>query len=1185
MSKGKDLTRWNRAGLSRFRYVDGTAVEYLEILRQQLAKRFVDSGTQGEKSWLQPADIIPETEFPQENETLTQRQDRLSRQRERMVEMYHQDRRDWAWEITRAFARSCHVLTEHVNSYVNEGYLGTATQWEHVRRLVAMLDYHPAPPASALTSLVFIAKGRSGVLAKGFQVKHTPPEGGPKIIFETLEDLIIDPALDTLRPKGHNRSETPAIPSGFSMEKTSSEDVLSTLASEPVKSLQGVGDIWAKKLMEKGFSQINDFLRLDPTDAPEFGIYETRLRELKARASAISLFELEPGWSDIIPWRLPDISGAQPETLAEKTGNPLNMVEDLQLRMELIGSYLDHDVYRKATLNDLLKPAGNEDKENTGEGIPSPWLAPKKPKVVAGQVAIVFHKEEEKAEAATVARVHKTSKVISLTPSPLEQSWLSWPKADVTLMVVPRWKKKCWLNGERVVRTQEPHGLTADKHICWKLDGKGWKFAKVIEADKRNLRLEVSGELPGDGDKLFEARPLDGPIMPSAIEEVGLVNEELLENPLEDITAADLFIPDGPSFPNIVSAEPDDGINILFSMGQLVTFPGPPPEFTSLILPTPLLPIDIVKAAVKLLLEIGAMVIPSTGEPVFKFIEPQKLAESLFKLVNESESVKWEETDQDTVIEDIMAAVKMPEGEEPILFKKVKEIFNEKGPFLVLPKERPVKAIVETSDPPYMFDGIPEKITPGDLVVTQFASGVKAVTVRDVNGGSTAEQYSLHFDGLVGNEGELLRVLGDFRGLLPAEGAEQNDTEQDAEKIELDQIPENLKVGRRVVMACGTNVAVSAKILDINDNVITTDAKNFSCTKKDLLIYGNAVLAGHGETKPAKIIGSGSAAKTNQEFILEVDKISFIPNTTMRGGFAAAIEVSVDGRIWEQVSSLKDSAPEDHHYATRMTEDGYVKILFGDGRNGRRLPTGKNNIRVGYRVGSGVEGNVSEHGLEKAGKPNPLIDKILHLQRAAGGGDMEDVTSLRENAPATILSLERAVSLADFSHLARSQSSIWQARAYRQVLAGGRMEGVKVVVVPAEGAFSPEIQKSTTDFLQKHSLPGVQVNVEKFTADPFNLHVMVRIDSEAFQGEEVEKAVSIALEESFSLRNRALGEHLYLSEIYSVVEKVPGVENSVCLLDDDASLQLIRARCENTVIYLALDGDSTLTIDHEEYRP
>ena len=63
----KDLTRWNRASQTRFRYVDGKAVEYLEILRQKLVKKFPQSTGQGK--WLNPAEQIPANEEKAENET------------------------------------------------------------------------------------------------------------------------------------------------------------------------------------------------------------------------------------------------------------------------------------------------------------------------------------------------------------------------------------------------------------------------------------------------------------------------------------------------------------------------------------------------------------------------------------------------------------------------------------------------------------------------------------------------------------------------------------------------------------------------------------------------------------------------------------------------------------------------------------------------------------------------------------------------------------------------------------------------------------------------------------------------------------------------------------------------------------------------------------------------------------
>src|SRR6185295_12411412 len=97
-------------------------------------------------------------------------------------------------------------LGEYLDAYANEGFLRTATQWDNVRRLVETLDVHPAPPASASTLLVLAAKGSPGKVERGFQVQGTPPDGGPPVVFETLEDVDVDPALNAVRLAGWNRS-------------------------------------------------------------------------------------------------------------------------------------------------------------------------------------------------------------------------------------------------------------------------------------------------------------------------------------------------------------------------------------------------------------------------------------------------------------------------------------------------------------------------------------------------------------------------------------------------------------------------------------------------------------------------------------------------------------------------------------------------------------------------------------------------------------------------------------------------------------------------------------------------------------------------------------------------------------------------------------------------------------------
>jgi hypothetical protein len=183
MNKAPDLTRWNHAGLDRFRYVNGNAATYLEELRRLLAESF--------REWEELSQAEKDADVSQANA--------------QMLTQYQAGRRDWAWEIVRTFARACHVLTEHIDAYANEAYLGTATQWDNLYRLVKMLDYHPKPPASASTLLVLQAKpGKSGIVEQGFQVKNAPEDGSAPVIFETLEDVFIDSALNEIRLENWN---------------------------------------------------------------------------------------------------------------------------------------------------------------------------------------------------------------------------------------------------------------------------------------------------------------------------------------------------------------------------------------------------------------------------------------------------------------------------------------------------------------------------------------------------------------------------------------------------------------------------------------------------------------------------------------------------------------------------------------------------------------------------------------------------------------------------------------------------------------------------------------------------------------------------------------------------------------------------------------------------------------------
>ena len=92
---------------------------------------------------------------------------------------------------------------------------------------------------------------KPGIVSKGFQIKHSPANDGAKVIFETLEDLFIDPALNELRPLGWDQSDDPAVSSPENEGGTqapANEPQFSSIANGPVINIKGLGVASALKL-------------------------------------------------------------------------------------------------------------------------------------------------------------------------------------------------------------------------------------------------------------------------------------------------------------------------------------------------------------------------------------------------------------------------------------------------------------------------------------------------------------------------------------------------------------------------------------------------------------------------------------------------------------------------------------------------------------------------------------------------------------------------------------------------------------------------------------------------------------------------------------------------------------------------------------------------------------------------
>lgn len=314
---------------------------------------------------------------------------------------------------------------------------------------------------------------------------------------------------------------------------------------------------------------------------------------------------------------------------------------------------------------------------------------------------------------------------------------------------------------------------------------------------------------------------------------------------------------------------------------------------------------------------------------------------------------------------------------------------------------------------------------------------------------------------------------------------------------------------------------------------------NYAYDPTTTIIYGNTAFATHGEATD-EVLGSGDANQPHQRFVLKQTPLTYTPAASASGG-ESSLAIWVDDVKWREVPTLFGAGPRDRIYIVRIADDGKVTVLFGDGRNGARLPTGHENVRAIYRKDIGHE------GLLKADQLTLLLTRPLGLKSATnpeateGAADPQVFADARENAPMTVLTLDRVVSLQDYEDFARNFNGVAKALATWTWNVNSR--GVFLTVAGLAGApIAPDssLRSDLLKSLRELGNPLLPIEARTFTPVSFKLGGTVFVDSDRVP-EKVEAAVKEALKAAFSFDARSFGQPVALSEVEAVIQNVPGV--------------------------------------------
>ncbi|MCB9076087.1 MAG: putative baseplate assembly protein [Anaerolineaceae bacterium] len=313
-------------------------------------------------------------------------------------------------------------------------------------------------------------------------------------------------------------------------------------------------------------------------------------------------------------------------------------------------------------------------------------------------------------------------------------------------------------------------------------------------------------------------------------------------------------------------------------------------------------------------------------------------------------------------------------------------------------------------------------------------------------------------------------------------------------------------------------------------------------------------------------------------------QLEHAPILTLEAGETVEVEEKMGSDSifvpWARVDDFSRSTKFDAHY-TLETNTG--QIHFGPGirhRTGEvvqygRIPPANRTIRFNrYRYGGGVVGNVPANKLQILKSTIPYIDRVTNLTQATGGRDPEGLDEVKIRAKRELRAQRRAVTAEDYEDLAKTTTHrIARVKCNVPQAGGSRLTPgmVEILIVP-----------DVVDALKVGELSQLQVSktlaegVKNYLDDYRLLTTILRVREPNYIGVKVHAEVvpaQFSRPETIKLRvierlrqfinclslseNREqfdelmtpnwegwpFGRNLYVAEIYSLIQRVPGVKH------------------------------------------
>jgi uncharacterized phage protein gp47/JayE len=242
---------------------------------------------------------------------------------------------------------------------------------------------------------------------------------------------------------------------------------------------------------------------------------------------------------------------------------------------------------------------------------------------------------------------------------------------------------------------------------------------------------------------------------------------------------------------------------------------------------------------------------------------------------------------------------------------------------------------------------------------------------------------------------------------------------------------------------------------------------------------------------------------------------------------------------WTYVDRLIDAEFFQRAFVVMVDENDVSYVGFGDSVSGQ-IPTIGAPILVTYRYGVGAAGNVGAGaitGLVDAGSLSSQIAVVTNAVAMSGGANSESLESMRRNIPRSMRSMDRGVTIEDYSSLALRVGGVGKANASAAV-----STSILLAIAPVGGGTPSTI---VTDAVQRYvddrKMIGASVTIMMPVYVPINITVSVDVNPR-FRRTVVSKNVDTAIRNVLLFDNVDFGQKVTKAATFRAGINVEGVD-------------------------------------------